>query len=78
MRVVDIDASTSVGISMNASDSEIALSVQRLIADYGHDAARKAQIRADWLDKVGASAAAATWQRIAARCRDLLETVGTP
>jgi len=35
----------------------------------------KAQIRADWLEKVGAAGAAEIWREIAARCADMLLAV---
>jgi hypothetical protein len=61
---------------MNYSNSDIARSAQRMIAEHGRDASRKAEVRADWLDKVGALAAAGSWRLIAGRCRDLLKAVG--
>jgi hypothetical protein len=48
-----------------------------MVQDHGGDAPRKAQIRADWLEKVGAAGAAEIWRQIAARCADMLLTVRT-
>jgi hypothetical protein len=62
---------------MNCSELELRRSAGRMVQDHGGDAPRKAQIRADWLEKVGAAGAAEIWRQIAARCADMLLTVRT-
>jgi hypothetical protein len=60
---------------MNYSELELRRSAGRMVHDHGGEAPRKARVRAEWLEKIGASSAAETWRQIATRCAELLQAV---